>query len=218
MDKEKLKEYSNLKNKFGEKVVLVGATKYQPVDVINNAIALGLENIGENKADEFRDKFEFYAPSKKHFIGHLQTNKIKYLIGKVDLYHSVDSIHLAEELDKASNKKDIVSNVLIQINIGKEETKFGFDYDEIMLVYNQIKSMQNLKIQGLMAMLPKSDDEIYLRQLAQKMRKAFEELKNIDENIKYLSMGMSYDYKLCIEEGANVIRIGSGIFGARPQK
>ena len=141
MDKEKLKEYSNLKNKFGEKVVLVGATKYQQVEVINNAIALGLENIGENKADEFRDKFEFYAPSKKHFIGHLQTNKIKYLIGKVDLYHSVDSIHLAEELDKASNKKDIVSNVLIQINIGKEETKSGFDYDEIMSVYNQIASI-----------------------------------------------------------------------------
>lgn len=218
MNKEKISQYSNLKNKFGESVVLVGATKYQPVEVINKTIELGLENIGENKADEFRDKFEFYASSKKHFIGHLQTNKIKYLVGKVDLYHSIDSIHLAQELDKASNKNNVVSNVLIQINIGKEQTKSGFDYDEIMFAYNQIKAMKNLKIEGLMAMLPKSEDEAYLRQLVQKMRKVFDDLKIVDKNINYLSMGMSYDYKLCIEEGANMIRIGSGIFGPRPQK
>ena len=218
MNKEKIKQYLNLKNKYGEHVVLVGATKYQPVEVINKTIEFGLENIGENKADEFRDKFEFYAHSKKHFIGHLQTNKIKYLIGKVDLYHSIDSIHLAQELDKASIKNNVVSNILIQINIGKEETKSGFDYDEIMDAYNKIKQMQNLKIKGLMAMLPKSGDELYLRQLVQKMRRAFDELKCFDDNVKYLSMGMSYDYKLCVEEGANMIRIGSGIFGPRPQK
>ena len=218
MDKDKIKEYSNLKNKFGESVILVGATKYQPVDVINQTIEFGLENIGENKADEFRDKFEFYASSKKHFIGHLQTNKIKYLVGKVDLYHSIDSIHLAQELNKASIKNNVISNILIQINIGKEETKSGFDYDEIMSAYNEINAMKNLKIEGLMAMLPKSQDDEYLRQLVKKMRKAFDDLKNLDKNIKYLSMGMSHDYKLCVEEGANMIRIGSGIFGPRPQK
>ena len=221
MDKQKLKElieYSKQPNKFGENVVLVGATKYQPVEVINEAISLGLENIGENKADEFRDKFVFYADAKKHFIGHLQTNKIKYLIGKVDLYHSIDSFHLAEELDKASRKNNIVSNILLQVNIGREESKSGFDYDEIVTAYNEIKCMSNLKIEGLMAMLPKSEDEKYLRDLTCKMRVAFDNLKSVDDNIKYLSMGMSHDYKLCVEEGANVIRIGSWIFGARPQK
>ena len=221
MNKEKLVElieYSKQKNKFGEEVVLVGATKYQPVAVINEAISLGLAHIGENKADEFRDKFEFYAKVKKHFIGHLQTNKIKYLVGKVDLYHSIDSLHLAEELDKASKKNNVVSNILLQVNIGREESKSGFEYDEVITIYSTIKSMANLKIEGLMAMLPKSDDEKYLRELAKKMRKLFDELKGSDEGIKYLSMGMSYDYKLCVEEGANMLRIGSGIFGQREKK
>ena len=221
MDKQELKniiEFAKKGNSFGEEVVLVGATKYQSVDVINEAISLGLENIGENKADEFRDKVSFYAPAKKHFIGHLQTNKIKYLIGKVDLYHSIDSIHLAEELDKASKKINVVSNILIQVNIGKEESKSGFDYEEIMQAYNVIKGLSNLKVEGLMAMLPKSDDEPYLRLLAHKMRVIFDKLKADDKDIKYLSMGMSHDYRLCVEEGSNMIRVGSGIFGQRPQK
>ena len=215
---EELIEFSKNQNKFNERVTLVGATKYQTYETINQAIALGLEDIGENKADEFRDKFAFYAPAKKHFIGHLQTNKIKYLIGKVDLYHSIDSLHLAEELDKASKKKGIISNILIQVNIGREESKSGFDYEEIMTAYNDIKRLENLKIEGLMAMLPKSEDEVYLRELAHKMREKFDELKAADKNIKYLSMGMSHDYKLCVEEGSNMIRIGSGIFGPRPKK
>lgn len=221
MDKEKLRElieFAKCGNSYGEEITLVGATKYQSVDVINEAIGFGLENIGENKADEFRDKFDFYAPAKKHFIGHLQTNKIKYLIGKVDLYHSIDSTHLAEELNKFSERQGIISNVLIQVNIGKEESKSGFDYEEIITVYNTIKEFKNLKIEGLMAMLPKSEDEEYLRELAKKMRIAFDKLKAQDSNIKYLSMGMSHDYKLCVEEGSNMIRIGSSIFGARPQK
>lgn len=215
---EELIEFSKHQNKFNERITLVGATKYQTYETINQAIALGLEDIGENKADEFRDKFVFYAPAKKHFIGHLQTNKIKYLIGKVDLYHSIDSLHLAEELDKASKKKGIISNILIQVNIGKEESKSGFDYEEVLTAYNDIKSLGNLKVEGLMAMLPKSEDEAHLRELARKMREKFDELKVIDKNIKYLSMGMSHDYKLCVEEGSNMIRIGSGIFGPRPKK
>ena len=221
MNKEKLKEildYTNQGNKYGEKVTLVAATKYQSVDVINDAIGSGLEDIGENKADEFRDKYAFYSPVKKHFIGHLQTNKIKYLIGKVDLYHSVDSVHLAEKLNEASNKLNIVSNILLQVNIGREESKNGFDFDEIKDVYSTIKALKNLKVEGLMAMLPKSEDEVYLRGLAVKMRELYEELKAQDSNIKYLSMGMSHDYEICVQEGSNMIRVGSGIFGPRPQK
>ena len=221
MNKNKLKEileFAKQGNKFGEEITVVGATKYQAVEVINEAIDLGLENIGENKADEFRDKYAFYGNAKKHFIGHLQTNKIKYLIGKVDLYHSIDSLHLAEELNKASNKLDIVSNILIQVNIGKEESKSGFDFDEIMTAYTAIKGLGNLKIEGLMAMLPKSEDESYLRDLTAKMRGAYDKLKAQDSNIKYLSMGMSHDYELCVQEGSNMIRVGSVIFGPRPQK
>jgi uncharacterized pyridoxal phosphate-containing UPF0001 family protein len=144
MDKEKLKElieFAKRGNSYGEEITLVGATKYQSVEMINEAVGLGLENIGENKADEFRDKFDFYAPSKKHFIGHLQTNKIKYLVGRVDLYHSIDSIHLAEELNKFSEKHGIISNVLIQVNIGKEEPKSGFDYEEALNPTEDIASL-----------------------------------------------------------------------------
>ena len=136
----------------------------------------------------------------------------------MDLYHSIDSIHLAEKLDESSQKNNIVSNILIQVNIGREESKSGFDYEEIFLAYNTIKKMKNLKIEGLMAMLPKIEDEIYLRKLACKMREIFENLKSQDNNIQYLSMGMSHDYKLCVEEGSNIIRIGSSIFGTRAQK
>ena len=221
MNKEKLKEildYTKKGNKFGEDITVVGATKYQSIETINEAIDLGLENIGENKADEFRDKCAFYSPVKKHFIGHLQTNKIKYLIGKIDLYHSVDSIHLAEKLNEASQKLGIVSDVLIQVNIGREESKSGFDYDEIMSAYETIKNFSSLNVRGLMAMLPKSEDDDYLRSLAKKMRHAFDELKMKDENIKYLSMGMSHDYELCVQEGSNMIRVGSGIFGDRLKK
>lgn len=220
MDKEKLFElikFAVKGNGYGEKITLIGATKYQSVEIINSAIELGLTDIGENKADEFRDKFAFYADSKKHFIGHLQTNKIKYLIGKVDLYHSIDSLHLAEKLNEASKKLNIVSNILIQVNIGCEESKSGFNYEDIEFAYSEIKKFTNLKIEGLMAMLPKSEDENYLRSLAKKMRASFDKLKAIDNGIKYLSMGMSHDYKLCVEEGSNMIRIGSSIFGARPQ-
>lgn len=219
MDKGKLEElieFAAKGNSYSEKITLIGATKYQSVETINSAIELGLTDIGENKADEFREKFAYYADSKKHFIGHLQTNKIKYLIGKVDLYHSIDSLHLAEKLNEASQRLNIVSNILIQVNIGCEESKSGFNYEDVEFVYSQMKKFSNLKIEGLMAMLPKSEDENYLRTLAKKMRVCFDELKAIDNDIKYLSMGMSHDYKLCVEEGSNMIRIGSSIFGPRP--
>lgn len=203
-------------NPFGEKVTLVAAVKTQTPSDINAAINAGITDIGDNRVQEFTEKYdEICGNPKRHFIGHLQTNKIKYLLGKVDLYHSVDRMNLAEELSLQSAKKGITSNVLLQVNIGNEETKGGFGYEEIETVYQKIKALPNIKILGLMAMLPDSDDNALLCALAHRMRGAYEELKRADKDICVLSMGMSGDYKLCIEAGSNMIRLGTAIFGKR---
>lgn len=203
-------------NPFGEKVTLVAAVKTQTVEDINRAIAAGITDIGDNHVQEFRDKYDGITGNpNRHFIGHLQTNKVKYLIGRTYLYQSVDRLELAEEISKRSERAGVVSDCLIQINIGNEETKGGFEYDEGLAAYQKISAMPALKIKGLMAMLPFSDDEELLRTLAKKMRALFEKLREKDENIKYLSMGMSGDWKLCVECGSNMVRLGTSIFGAR---
>lgn len=203
-------------NPFGEKVTLVAAVKTQTVEDINRAIAAGITDIGDNHVQEFRDKYDGITGNpNRHFIGHLQTNKVKYLIGRTYLYQSVDRLELAEEISKRSERAGVVSDCLIQINIGNEETKGGFEYDEGLAAYQKISAMPALKIKGLMAMLPFSDNEELLRTLAKKMRALFEKLRDKDENIRYLSMGMSGDWKLCVECGSNMVRLGTSIFGAR---
>lgn len=202
-------------NPFGERVMLVGATKTQTVDAINEAITAGLDAVAENKPQEFRDKNDYILPCTRHFIGHLQTNKVKYLVGKVELFHSCDRDDLADEIAKLSVKKGVVSNVLVQINIGEELTKGGYAYDDAEKVVARLNETDGLHVQGLMAMLPDTDDERLLRSLAKKMRALFEKLKARHTDFIYLSMGMSGDYKLCIEEGSNMIRLGSTIFGVR---
>ena len=203
-------------NPFGEKVTLVAAVKLQTADNINRAVAAGITDIGDNHVQEFRDKFDLIEGNpRRHFIGHLQTNKIKYLLGKVDLYHSVDRLPLAEELSKRSVNAGITSNILIQINIGDEDTKGGFSYGQAESAYQSIKALDGLKIKGLMAMLPFIDDVAELERLAKKMRTLYDNLKNADPNFEYLSMGMSGDWKLCVEAGSNMIRLGTSIFGER---
>ncbi len=202
-------------NPFGEKVLLVAATKTQSVEAINRAIAAGVDAVAENKPQEFRDKNEFLSPCPRHFIGHLQTNKIKYLLGKIDLYHSCDREELATELAKQSRAKGIVSNVLIQINIGDEESKGGFSYEEGKEVFFRLLKTEGLRIKGFMAMLPSAGGEEELRGLVRKMRRLFDWAREQSADVEYLSMGMSGDYALCIEEGSNVIRVGSTIFGER---
>lgn len=204
------------KNPFGEKVTLVAAVKLQTAEDINRAVEAGVTDIGDNHVQEFRDKFDSISGNpKRHFIGHLQTNKIKYLLGKVDLYHSVDRMGLAEELSKKSAAAGIVSNILIQINIGNEETKGGFLLDETEEAYEKIKALPALNVQGLMAMLPFSDDTALLESLAKKMREKYDLLCARDSNLRYLSMGMSGDWRICVEAGSNMLRLGTSIFGAR---
>jgi hypothetical protein len=208
-----------LTNPFGERVTLVAAVKLQSPDDINAAIAAGITDIGDNHVQEFRDKFdEIRGEPKRHFIGRLQTNKVKYLVGKVDLYHSVDRLNLAQVLSEKSEKAGVISNVLLQVNIGNEESKGGFSLDETDAAYAIIRALPAIKITGLMAMLPDTDDKKLLYPLAEKMRQKYDYFRERDENFTHLSMGMSGDYELCISAGSNMIRLGTAIFGNRNYK
>ena len=202
-------------NAFGEAVTLVAAIKTQTAEAVNQAIEAGVDAVAENKPQEFRDKNALIAPCPRHFIGHLQTNKVKYLIGNVELIHSCDRDDLAVEIAKQSQKKGVTTGVLVQVNIGNEQSKGGYAFDETEQAVERLCAMQGIRVEGLMAMLPDSDNENLLRSLAKKMRGLFEKLQKSNAEIKYLSMGMSGDYKLCLQEGSNVIRLGSTIFGAR---
>ncbi len=213
---KKLFEEIPEKNPFGEKITLVAAVKLQSVEDINRAICAGITDIGDNHAQEFKDKYDGICGNPvRHFIGHLQTNKIKYLLGKVDLYHSIDRMSLAEDLSSKGENKGVTSNILLQVNIGCEESKGGFELAEIESAYEAVSKLPALKIVGLMAMLPNTDDEKELKRLAVSMRKVYDKLRADDNNIKHLSMGMSGDWKICIECGSNMIRLGTAIFGAR---
>ncbi len=212
---KRIKEELAVGNRYGENVLLVTATKTQSVEAINAAILAGVDAVAENKPQEFRDKHEFLSPCPRHFIGRLQTNKIKYLLGKIQLYHSCDREELANELALQSLKRGIVSNILIQINIGDEESKGGYAYEDGKEVFTRLSQTEGLCVKGFMAMLPDIEEEETLRALTRKMRRLFDWAKEQSAEVEYLSMGMSGDYKLCVEEGSNVVRIGSTIFGDR---
>ncbi len=200
-------------NNLGEKVTLVGATKFVSVENINEAIDNGLCDIGENKAQEFRDKFNLVHKVNYHFFGRLQSNKIKYLIGKVHLIHSVDSLKLLEEINRQSENAGVITSVLFELNLG-EEQKGGFSFSEIENALNYASSLSNVKVLGFMAMLPDISDETLLENKAQSVRKIYDSYKE-KYGFKYLSMGMSNDYKIAIKNGSNMIRVGSKIFGKR---
>ena len=203
------------KNPFGESVSIVLATKTRTVEEINEAILAGVDGVAENKVQEFREKTDLLLPCEQHFIGHLQTNKVKYLVGKISLFHSCDRDELAGKIAEISLKKGVVSNVLMQVNIGNEESKGGYAFDEAKEAFSQLLKVAGLRVRGVMAMLPDSQDKEYLAELADKMRALFEWCKTQSDSVEYLSMGMSGDYALCVERGSNMIRVGSTVFGAR---
>ncbi len=211
----KLKSELSGGNAFGERVSIVAATKMQSPETINAAIDGGVDAIAENKVQEFRDKNECVKACPRHFIGHLQTNKVKYLIGKIELYHSCDRDDLAKEIARLSLKNGIISDVLIQINIGAEESKGGYAFEDGEQTFLRLSATDGLRVRGFMAMLPDCTDEKLLANLTDKMRGLFDWARTQKENIDYLSMGMSGDYRLCVEHGSNMIRVGSTLFGAR---
>ena len=200
-------------------VKLISVTKTFPKELIQTCIDLDIEEVGENRPQEIKDKFDIYGNQVKwHMIGHLQTNKVKYIIDKVCLVHSLDSIKLAKELNKHAQKHDIVIECLVQVNIADEEVKFGISENNIDDFLDKLQDFQNIKIMGLMNMAPFYSNSEEARKDFKKMKQLFELLKEKsykNAEMKYLSMGMTNDYIVAIEEGSNMVRIGSAIFGAR---
>lgn len=199
-------------------ITLLAATKTVDVEVINHAVESGVKVIGENRVQEFLSKYENYAPVERHFIGHLQTNKVKDIVGKVSLIHSVDSYRLAEEISKQSVKKNIVSDILIEVNIGSEQSKSGFDAAETYDAVSKIAELEGVRVKGLMAIPPVCENSDQNRRYFEKMKKLFIDIdgKKIDNSsMEILSMGMSDDYQTAIIEGANLVRLGTALFGRR---
>lgn len=200
-------------------IILVAVSKTRTPDEINTAIDCGITDIGENKVQEILDKYDKVKPVKWHMIGHLQTNKVRYIIDKVDLIHSVDSLKLAKEIDKRAKEHNKIMDILVQINPAEEESKFGVSLDEVEnLVLSIASSCDNICIKGLMSVAPAWDDLDAIKSLFIDVKAKYDELSMIDNpklDFCYLSMGMSGDYPVAIEAGSNVVRIGTAIFGER---
>ena len=198
---------------------LLAATKTVPAETVNYAADLGVDLIGENRVNELTEKLPFYSPkAERHFIGHLQTNKVNKVVGHVSLIQSVDSIRLAEEIGKQSVKSGLITPVLLEVNIGNEPGKFGFTKNEIFTECEKAAKISGISIAGLMAIPPVCETEIEIRRYFSQMRKLFldigaEKMDNV--NMQVLSMGMSDDFEAAIWEGANLVRIGSLLFGSR---
>lgn len=204
-------------NNLGESITLVAATKTMPVETINRAIKAGITVVAENRVQEFREKSPFLFNVRQDFIGHLQTNKVKYLVGKVSLIHSVDSASLAETISSKAQKLGVIQDVLVEINVGGELSKSGFNPDNAENAVRELSALPALRVCGVMAMLPKSDDEDYLKKLCLQMRGIYDKIKKErqDSAFRYLSVGMSADYKIAIQNGSNMIRLGTALFGQR---
>ena len=199
-------------------ITLLAATKTVDISIINYAISSGITYIGENRVQEFLSKYQDFLPVNKHFIGHLQTNKVKDIIDKVELIHSVDSYRLAQEISKQAVKHDIVAEILLEINIGNEQSKSGFAYEQTEEAVEKISKLENVKIKGIMAIPPICEKAEQNRQYFAKMKKLFIDIgdKKIDNSsMDILSMGMSDDYEIAIEEGATMVRLGTALFGRR---
>lgn len=199
-------------------ITLIAVTKNVEIEKIKILNNLSINNFGENKAQEFLQKYDKIENAKWHFIGNLQTNKVKYIIDKVELIHSVSSIRLLEEINRRAEQIQKNMDVLLEINIANEETKKGFLEQNILQTLKDIQNYRSITVKGLMCIAPFVEDARNNRQYFKKMNKLFVDIgyKNNDNiNMKYLSMGMTLDYEIAIEEGSNMVRIGTGIFGDR---
>ncbi|MBQ2662768.1 MAG: YggS family pyridoxal phosphate-dependent enzyme [Clostridia bacterium] len=199
-------------------ITLIAVTKTHPAEMMNEAIELGVTDIGENKPQEVRDKYADVKPVRWHLIGHLQTNKVKYVIDKVCLIHSVDSVKLMDEIERQAEKHDTTMDILIQVNISGEETKSGIKPEEIYDLIEHAGELSRVKVKGLMTIAPKTDNPVTNALHFDNIRRLFLDIqsKKYDNiSMEYLSMGMSGDYETAIEHGANMVRVGSAIFGQR---
>lgn len=202
-----------------EEVTLIAVSKTKPIDMIQEVMAEGILDFGENKVQELTSKYEILPKDLRwHLIGHLQTNKVKYIIDKTVLIHSVDSYKLAEQINKEASKKGIICDILIEVNIAEEETKFGVTSENTCPLILEISKLKNLHVRGLMTIAPFVDIPEKNREHFRKLRQLNIDIKmkNIDNvTMDVLSMGMTGDYEVAIEEGATMVRVGTGIFGER---
>lgn len=200
-------------------VTLIAVTKTVNVERIKEAINSGICDIGENKVQEIMDKYEdLKGITNIHLIGHLQSNKVKYIIDKVKLIHSVDSMKLMDEISGRAKKAGVIANILIQVNVACEDTKFGIEMETVNSHIEYASKLENIRVQGLMTIAPYFENVEEARPIFRALRKKFDELSNNqypNVEMKYLSMGMTNDYKIALEEGSNMIRVGTGIFGKR---
>lgn len=200
-------------------VTLVAVSKTKPVEMIREAMAEGIAEFGENKVQEIMDKTKVITePLHWHLIGHLQRNKVKYIIDKVCLIHSVDSVRLAEQISREAEKRQVEADILLEVNIAGEDSKFGLKPEEVEGIARQIAVLQHVHIRGLMTVAPFVEKAEENRIHFQNMKKLMVDIKqkNIDNVcMDILSMGMTGDYEVAIEEGATMVRVGTGIFGER---
>ncbi|MBD5500811.1 MAG: YggS family pyridoxal phosphate-dependent enzyme [Lachnospiraceae bacterium] len=217
--RERIAEASRKSGRNKEDVTLIAVSKTKPVEMLMQAYEQGCRHFGENKVQELVDKYEVMPKDIKwHMIGHLQRNKVKYIVDKVYMIHSVDSIRLAEEISKEALKKNVTVSVLIEVNMAGEETKFGVAPSEAENLIRQVAALPGITVKGLMTIAPYVDDPEKNRQYFVGIRELSVDIKkkNIDNvSMNVLSMGMTGDYAVAVEEGAGFVRVGTGIFGER---
>ena len=217
--KQQVEETAKACGRDPKEITLIAVSKTKPLENIEELIEIGVEDFGENKVQELCDKYEHVSqPVRFHLIGHLQTNKVKYIVDKACLIHSVDSLKLAQTIQKEAAKKQVIAQILIEVNVAEEDSKFGLHTEDVIPFIQEISTMPNLHVNGLMTIAPFVDDpednREYFRTLKQlSLDITSKNIDNIDMNV--LSMGMTNDYKVAIEEGATMVRVGTAIFGAR---
>ena len=216
---ENIKKACKRVGRNADEVTLIAVSKTKPLSMLEEAYDAGMREFGENKPQEMRDKAKLWnAPVHWHMIGSLQTNKIKYVVGTACMIHSVDSLTLAAAIEKEAEKKNLVMDILLEVNMAEEESKHGFSVAEIYPVISEISKMQHLSLRGLMTVAPYTENAEENRIYFRKMKELLVDInnKNIDNiSMDVLSMGMSSDYEVAIEEGATMVRVGTGIFGER---
>lgn len=219
MVNDRIRQTAEECGRSADDVLLVAVSKTRTPEEINIAIDAGVTDIGENKVQEIMDKYDDVKPVRWHMIGHLQTNKVKYIIDKVSMIHSVDSYKLAAEINKRAAGKNMTMDILIQVNSAQEESKFGITTRETeSLIKEILETCENVRIRGLMCIAPYAEDPEEIKIYFDEVKKQYDQFGAIDHprlDFKYLSMGMSHDFPVAIQAGSNLVRVGSAIFGER---
>ena len=217
--REKIRQACQRSGRREEDVTLISVSKTKPVEMLKEAYEAGSRDFGENRVQEIMEKYgQMPEDVRWHMIGHLQKNKVRQVIDKAVLIHSVDTVELAEQIEKDAAKRDLTVDILLEVNVAEEESKFGFRTEEVEAAVMKIKEFPHVHIKGLMTIAPFVSNSEDNREVFKKLYQVYVDIrsKNIDNvNMSVLSMGMTGDYEVAVEEGATMIRVGTGIFGAR---